>query len=70
MILRTVEKRVDGPFSFWQKCRIQHLRKGDIFQMFEPDGSGRVGDTEYVATGNPILTEQVWGIPGEPYNEN
>ena len=42
---RTIEKFTDK--YQWIKCKLEDLERGDVFRMFEPDGSPVHGDHEF-----------------------
>lgn len=41
--MRRVEKHVEGN---WEATEMKHLKPGDIFRMFEPDGSPVIQETK------------------------
>jgi len=60
--LRRIERR--GADDQWTVVRMRDLHKGDVFRMFEPDGTpvtwecALAGGTEFVADGDAY--EQAW----------
>jgi hypothetical protein len=70
---RKVEKLIEGegvPISFWSPIEFEELKKGDIWRMFESDGTPVVGhdkkSTVFKANGNPYINEiNVWTIESE-----
>lgn len=61
--LRIVQRK-NG--ELWENIYFQHLKKGDIFRMFEPTGDPVIGnknDTEFVADSDVYKnTNDIWQI--------
>jgi len=69
--MRYVEFQLKG---HWHAISFQSLRPGDIFRMFEEDGSfvkNKDGDSVFKATSRPYFDVQhnyaAWAIECEPY---
>ncbi len=67
--IRIVEKKVNG---IWNRCKMQSLRSGDIFRMFDTRKSRRVGNSNYIATSNAKLGinrkyPAIYGIEAKPH---
>lgn len=50
----------------WEEIEFEHLKTGDMFRMFEPDGAS-VEDDEgnriFIAVSEPFLTdENIWAV--------
>lgn len=64
--LLIVERRIG--YRRWARCRMQQLKKGEVFRLFTPEGE-RVHDgrySVYVCSANPEITtfgkRKIWGV--------
>ena len=64
--LRTVQILISG---LWCDGKLSQIKSGDIFKMFEPDGSQvelPEGNRTFVADGDAFLTEDEWQVAVKP----
>jgi hypothetical protein len=65
--MRTAKVLYNGQ---WVKMSFVDLKKGDIFQLYEEDGSivaDDDGNDTWIATGDLVLVDDVYGIYGKAY---
>lgn len=60
-MLRLIDKQVDNG---WQRLPMKDLAVGDVFRMYEPDGTTLVGGM-WSVTEIPVERDGVWGIEAE-----
>ncbi|NIV98803.1 hypothetical protein GWN26_06485 [Candidatus Saccharibacteria bacterium] len=48
--------------SRWENCKFEDLKIGDIFKLFDPDGSPVIDDGYCIAASEPYETDGVMGI--------
>lgn len=49
----------------WTRTEMKYLKPGDIFRMFDPDGtpvSDKKRGTEFKVIDKPYFTNNVWGV--------
>ena len=53
--MRKIQRKLENGEG-WEDVKLKELTKGDIFRMFEPDGSpvkDELGATEFITAGEP-----------------
>jgi hypothetical protein len=73
--LRIVEKKRNAK---WVRCRMNEIRRGDVFRMFNDEHDKRrgvrIGDTDYIASSDAKLGfngnyPNTWGVKADEYKK-
>jgi len=57
--LRRVEVLKKGN---WIRCELSDLKKGNVFRMFESDGTPVAGGKQFTALSDPYVDNGIWTI--------
>lgn len=67
--IRKCERLVKGK---WKDVPFDKLQRGDIFHLFDPDGTPVDGGEICICLDNPFYTSEtkIWGVKSSPYDRH